>query len=57
MIRLHDLRLTHGGLLPADGVPVGVAPTSGQVNATVHQLVYQGLGREAADRFVALLDG
>ena len=61
VIRLHDLRHTHATLLLADGVPVKVVPERlGHANATITLTVYQhvhpGMGREAADRFAALLD-
>ena len=42
MIRLHDLRHTHA---------------SGTSTLTVHQHVHPGMGREAADRIGALLEG
>jgi integrase len=62
VIRLHDLRHTHATLLLADGVPVKVVSERlGHANATITLTVYQhvhpGMGREAADRFAALLDG
>jgi integrase len=62
VIRLHDLRHTHATLLLADGVPVkAVSERPGQANATITLTVYQhvhpGMGREAADRFAALLEG
>jgi integrase len=61
-IRLHDLRHTHASLLLADGVPVKVVSERlGHANATITLTVYQhvhpGMGREAADRFAALLEG
>ncbi|SFT87011.1 Site-specific recombinase XerD [Geodermatophilus amargosae] len=61
-IRLHDLRHTHATLLLADGVPVKVVSERlGHANATITLTVYQhvhpGMGREAADRFAALLEG
>ena len=61
-IRLHDLRHTHASLLLADGVPVKVVSERlGHANATITLTVYQhvhpGMGRQAADRFAALLDG
>nr|WP_275586542.1 site-specific integrase [Geodermatophilus normandii] len=61
VIRLHDLRHTHATLLLADGVPVKVVSERlGHANATITLTVYQhvhpGTGREAADRFAALLD-
>ena len=60
-IRLHDLRHTHAALLLADGVPVKVVSERlGNANATITLTIYQhvhpGMGREAADRFAALLD-
>jgi integrase len=50
------------GLLLAAGVPVEVVSERlGHANATitltVHQHVHPGMGREAADRFAALLEG
>ncbi|QNG38733.1 site-specific integrase [Geodermatophilaceae bacterium NBWT11] len=60
-IRLHDLRHTHATLLLADGEPVKVVSERlGHANATitlgVYQHVHPGMGRQAADRFAALLD-
>lgn len=60
--RLHDLRHTHASLLLADGVPVKVVSERlGHANATITLGVYQhvlpGMGRQAADRFGALLGG
>ena len=62
VIRLHDLRHTHATLLLADGVPVKVVSERlGHANAmitlTVYQHVHPGMGRQAADRFAALLRG
>ncbi len=62
VIRLHDLCHTHATLLLADGVPVKVVSERlGHANATITLTVYQhvhpGMGREAADRFAALLEG
>ena len=62
VIRPHDLRHTHATPLLADGVPVKVVSERlGHANATITLTVYQhvhpGLGREAADRFAALLEG
>ncbi len=62
VIRLHDLRHTHATLLLANGVPGKVVPERlGHANATITLTVYPhvhpGMGREAADRFAALLDG
>ena len=62
MIRLHDLRHTHATLLLAAGEPVKVVSERlGHANATITLTVYQhvhpGMGREAADRFAALLEG
>ena len=62
MIRLHDLRHTRATLLLADGVPVkAVAKRLGHAGATitltVYRHVYPGIGREAVDRFGALLEG
>ena len=61
-IRLHDLRHTHATLLLADGVPVMVVSerlghASATITLTVYQHVHPGMGREAADRFAALLEG
>lgn len=58
--RLHDLRHTHASVLLADGVPVKVVSERlGHANATITLGVYQhvmpGMGRQAADRFAALL--
>jgi integrase len=60
-IRLHDLRHTHATLLLAAGEPVKVVSERlGHANATitlgVYQHVHPGMGRQAADRFAALLD-
>jgi integrase len=62
VIRLHDLRRTHATLLLADGVPGG-----GRLRATGARERHHhadrpparapGMGREAADRFGALLKG
>ncbi|SDG07651.1 Site-specific recombinase XerD [Blastococcus aurantiacus] len=62
VIRLHDLRHTHATLLLADGVPVKVVSerlghASATITLTVYQHVHPGMGREAADRFAALLKG
>jgi Phage integrase family len=62
VIRLHDLRHTHATLLLADGVPVKVVSArlghaSATITLTVHQHVHPGMGRQAADRFAALLEG
>jgi integrase len=63
VIRLHDLRHTHATLLLADGVPVKVVSERlGHASATITLTVYQqvhhlGMGRQAADRFAALLEG
>ncbi|SFO75217.1 Site-specific recombinase XerD [Geodermatophilus dictyosporus] len=61
MIRLHDLRHTHATLLLADGVPVKVVSerlghASATITLTVYQHVHPGMGRQAADRFAALLE-
>jgi integrase len=61
-IWLHDLRHTRATLLLADGVPVkAVSERLGHADATlaltVHQHVHPGMGRQAADRFAALLEG
>ena len=62
VIRLHDLRHTHATLLLADGVPVKVVSerlghASATITLTVYQHVHPGMGRQAADRFAALLEG
>jgi integrase len=62
VIRLHDLRHTHATLLLVADEPVKVVSERlGHANATialtVHQHVPPGMGRQAADRFAALLDG
>ena len=62
VIRLHDLRHTHATLLLAGGVPVMVVSerlshASATVTLTVYQHVHPGMGRQAADRFAALLRG
>jgi integrase len=62
VIRLHDLRHTHATLLFADGVPVKVISerlghASATITLTVYQHVQPGMGRQAADRFAALLEG
>ncbi len=62
VIRLHDLRHTHATLLMANGVPVKVVSerlghASATITLTVYQHAHPGMGREAADRFAALLDG
>ena len=51
----------HATLLLADGVPVKVVSerlghASATIALTVYQHVHPGMGREAADRFAALLD-
>ena len=61
-IRLHDLRHTHATLLLAAGEPVKVVSerlghASATITLTVYQHVHPGMGRQAADRFAALLDG
>ena len=61
-IRLHDLRHTHATLLLAAGEPVKVVSERlGHANATItltaYQHVHPGMGRQAADRFAALLRG
>nr|WP_280790585.1 tyrosine-type recombinase/integrase [Blastococcus sp. CT_GayMR20] len=55
-------RHTHATLLLADGVPVKVVSerlghASATITLTVYQRVRPGMGREAAERFAALLDG
>jgi integrase len=62
VIRLHDLRHTHATLLLAAGEPVKVVSerlghASATITLTVYQHVHPGMGRQAADRFAALLDG
>ncbi len=62
VIRLHDLRHTHATLLLADGVPVEVVferlgHASATITLTAHQHVHLVMGREAADRVAALLEG
>jgi integrase len=57
-----DLRRTHATLALADGVPVRVVSERlGHANATitltVYQHVYPDVGRQAGDRFAALLEG
>jgi integrase len=59
---LHNLRQAHAMLLLAAGEPVTVVSERlGRANATITLTVYQhvhpGMGREAADRFAALLEG
>ncbi len=61
-IRLHDLRHTHATLLLAAGEPVKVVSERlGHANATITLTVYQhvhpGMGRQAAERYAALLRG
>ncbi|MDT0278239.1 tyrosine-type recombinase/integrase [Blastococcus goldschmidtiae] len=61
-IRLHDLRHTHATLLLAAGEPVKVVSerlghASATITLTVYQHVHPGMGRQAADRFAALLRG
>ncbi|MFQ1002606.1 tyrosine-type recombinase/integrase [Modestobacter sp. SSW1-42] len=61
-IRLHDLRHTHATLLLADGVPVKVVSerlghASPTITLSVYAHVHPGMGRQAADRFAALLGG
>jgi integrase len=62
VIRLQDLRHTHATLLLADGVPVKVVSErlghpSAAITLTVYQHVPRGTGRQAPDRFAALLQG
>ncbi|MGZ4509462.1 tyrosine-type recombinase/integrase [Oryzihumus sp.] len=62
VIRLHDLRHTHATLLLAAGKPVKVVSerlrhANATITLTVNQHVHPGMGRQAADRFAALLDG
>ncbi len=62
VIRLHDIRHTHATLLLADWVPVKVVSerlghASATITLAVYQHVHPGMGREAADRFAALLEG
>ena len=54
------MRHTHATMLLADGVPVKVVSerlghASVTITLTVHQNVHPSMGREAADRFAALL--
>ena len=61
VIRLRDLRHTHATPLLADGVPVKVVSerlshASATMTLTVYQHVHPGMGRQAADRFAALLE-
>ncbi|MGR6964288.1 tyrosine-type recombinase/integrase [Geodermatophilus sp. URMC 61] len=61
-LRLLDLRHTHATLLLAEGVPVKVVSerlghASASITLTVYQHVHPGMGREAADRIAALLEG
>ncbi|WP_448628661.1 site-specific integrase [Geodermatophilus sp. URMC 64] len=61
-VRLHDLRHTHATLLLAAGEPVKVVSerlghASATITLTVYQHVHPGMGRQAADRFAALLRG
>jgi len=60
VIRLHDLCHTPATLLLGDGVPVEVVSERlGHASATIPlpvcQHVHPGTGRQAADRFAALL--
>src|SRR5688572_3174618 len=62
VIWLHDLRHTHATLLLAAGEPVKVVSerlghASATITLTVYQHVHPGMGRQAADRFAALLRG
>jgi integrase len=62
VIWLHDPRHTHATLLRADGVPVKVVSerlghASATITLTVYQHVHPGMGRQAADRLAALLEG
>jgi integrase len=62
VIRLHDLRHTHATLLLAAGEPVkvvseGLGHASATITLTVYQHVHPGMGKQAADRFAALLSG
>lgn len=62
MIRLRDLRHTHATSLLAHGVPVEVVlerleHAGVPIAFTVHQRIHLGMGREAADRSGALLEG
>ena len=61
-IRLHDLRHTQATLLLQAGEPVKVVSerlghSSPVITLTVDQHVLPGMGRDAADRFAALLRG
>ncbi len=62
VIRLHNLRHTRATLVLGDGVPVKVVSerlghASATITFTVSQHVHPGMGREAVDRFAALLEG
>jgi integrase len=62
VIRRHDLRHTHATLLLAAGEPVRLVSerlghTSATITLTVNQQVHPAMGRQAADRFAALLRG
>jgi integrase len=62
VIRLHDLRHTHATLLLGDELPVKVVSerlshASAMITLAVYQHVHPGMGRQAADRFAALLGG
>ena len=62
VIRLHDLHPVHVTLLLASGVPVEAVPellghAGATITLTVYRHVYPGIGREAVDRFGALLEG
>jgi integrase len=60
VIRLYDLCHTYATLLLAEGVPVKVVSERlGHASATitVYQHVHSGMGREAAARFAAPLQG
>ena len=59
---LHALRHSSATLQLADGAQVkSVSERLGHATATItltiHQHVHPGMGREAADRFAALLEG
>ena len=62
VIRLDDLHPVHATVLLASGVSVEAVPerlghASATITLAVHQHVHPGMGREAADRFAALLEG
>ena len=57
MIRLYDLRHPAGGRRRAvKVVSKRLGHASATITLTVYQHVHPGMGREAADRFAALLE-